>query len=103
MGSEMCIRDRFTVGAITSLMIAMMTRSALGHSGRPLVAGPAEIAVFVLLQLSAIVRVLAAPIMPGAYREAMIVAGVLWTLAFVVFLMRYWPILTQPRIDGRPG
>ena len=93
----------FTVGAITSLMIAMMTRSALGHSGRPLVAGPAEIAAFVLLQLSAIVRVLAAPIMPGVYREAMIVAGLLWTLAFVVFLMRYWPILTRPRIDGRPG
>jgi len=93
----------FTVGAITSLMIAMMTRSALGHSGRPLAAGPAEIAVFVLLQLSAIVRVLAAPVIPGAYREAMIVAGVLWTLAFVVFLLRYWPILTRPRIDGRPG
>jgi len=93
----------FTVGAITSLMIAMMTRSALGHSGRPLVAGLAEIAAFVLLQSSAIVRVLAAPIMPGAYREAMIVAGLLWTLAFVVFLMRYWPILTRPRIDGRPG
>jgi len=93
----------FTVGAITSLMIAMMTRSALGHSGRPLVAGPAEIATFVLLQLSAIVRVLAAPIMPGAYREAMVVAGILWTLAFAVFLFRYWPILTRPRIDGKPG
>jgi uncharacterized protein involved in response to NO len=93
----------FTVGAITSMMIAMMTRSALGHSGRPLVAGPAEIAVFVLLQLSAIVRVLAAPIMPGAYREAMVLAGVLWTLAFAVFLIRYWPILTRPRIDGKPG
>jgi uncharacterized protein involved in response to NO len=93
----------FTVGAITSLMIAMMTRSALGHSGRPLIAGPAEIAAFVLLQLSAIVRVLAAPILPGAYREAMVVTGVLWTLAFVVFLVRYWPILTRPRIDGKPG
>ena len=84
-------------------MIAMMTRSALGHSGRPLVAGPAEIAAFVLLQLSVFVRVLAAPILPGAYREAMVVAGVLWTLAFVVFLIRYWSILTRPRIDGKPG
>jgi uncharacterized protein involved in response to NO len=93
----------FTVGAIASLMIAMIMRSALGHSGRPLVAGPAEIGAFVLLQLSAIVRVLAASIAPGAYREAMIVASVLWTLAFAVFLARYWPILTRPRIDGRPG
>jgi len=93
----------FTVGAITSLMIAMMTRSALGHSGRPLVAGPAEITAFGLLQLSALVRVLAAPITPGAYREAMIIAGLFWTLAFVVFLFRYWPILTRPRVDGEPG
>lgn len=93
----------FTIGAITSLMIAMMTRSALGHSGRPLVAGPAEVGAFVLLQLSAIVRVLAASIVPGAYREAMIVSAILWTVAFAVFLLRYWPVLTRPRIDGRPG
>jgi uncharacterized protein involved in response to NO len=92
-----------TIGAITSLMIAMMMRSALGHSGRPLVAGSAEVGAFVLLQLSAIVRVLTASVAPGMYREAMIVAGVLWTLAFAVFLLRYWPILTRPRIDGKPG
>jgi len=84
-------------------MMAMMMRSALGHSGRPLAAGPAEVGAFVLLQLSAIVRVLAALIVPGAYREAMIVAGALWMLAFAVFLLRYWPILTRPRIDGKPG
>jgi len=92
-----------TIGAIASLMMAMMMRSALGHSGRPLAAGPAEVGAFVLLQLSAIVRVLAALIVPGAYREAMIVAGALWMLAFAVFLLRYWPMLTRPRIDGKPG
>ncbi len=93
----------FTIGAIASLMMAMMMRSALGHSGRALVAGGAEVGAFVLLQLSAVVRVLAASIAPGVYREAMIVSGILWTLAFVVFLWRYLPILTRPRIDGRPG
>lgn len=92
-----------TIGAIASLMVAMMMRSALGHTGRPLVAGPAEISAFMLLQLSAIVRVFTSSIVPGAYREAMIVSGVLWTLAFAVFLFRYWVILTRPRIDGRPG
>jgi len=93
----------FTVGAIPSLMIAMMMRSALGHSGRPLVAGPAEIGTFVLLQLAAIVRVLAVSGVPGAYREALIASGVLWTLAFALFLSRYFSILTRPRIDGKPG
>ena len=93
----------FTIGTIASLMVAMMMRSTLGHTGRPLVAGTAEIIAFVLLQLSAIVRVFAGSIVPGVYREAMVVSGVLWTLAFAVFLYRYWPILMRPRIDGRPG
>ena len=93
----------FTVGTIASMMIAMMTRSALGHTGRPLVAGAAEIAAFILLQLSAVVRVLAASIASSAYREAMVVAGVLWAGAFAVFLWRYVPILMRPRIDSRPG
>jgi len=92
-----------TIGAIASLMVAMMMRSALGHTGRPLVAGAAEISAFVLLQLAAVVRVLASSVAAVAYREAMIVSGVLWTLAFAGFLYRYWPILTQPRVDGRPG
>ena len=92
-----------TIGAVASLMVAMMMRSALGHTGRPLVAGTADISAFVLLQLAATVRVFASFVTPGAYREAMIVSGVLWMLAFAVFLYRYWPILTRPRIDGRPG
>jgi uncharacterized protein involved in response to NO len=92
-----------TIGAIASLMVAMMMRSALGHTGRPLVAGRAEIAAFVLLQLAAVIRVLASSVSAIAYREAMIISGILWTLAFAVFLFRYWAILTQPRIDGRPG
>ena len=92
-----------TVGAIASLMVAMMMRSALGHTGRPLVAGRAEIVAFVLLQLAAIIRVLASSVASGFYREAMIVSVVLWTSAFAVFLFRYWAILTRPRIDGRAG
>ena len=92
-----------TVGAIASLMVAMMMRSALGHTGRPLVAGRAEIFAFVLLQLAAIVRILASAVASGVYREAMIVSAVLWTSAFAVFLFRYWAILTRPRVDGRAG
>ena len=84
-------------------MIAMMMRSALGHTGRSLVAGRVEIITFVLLQLATVVRVLASSVAPGAYSEAMNVSGVVWILAFVVFLFRYWSILTQARIDGRPG
>jgi len=92
-----------TIGAIGGLMLAMMTRSALGHTGRKLVAGWAESSAFVLVQTAAVVRVTASAVATPYYREAVIASGALWTLAFAVFLMRYWRILTRPRIDGLPG
>lgn len=92
-----------TVGAISGLMLAMMTRSALGHTGRDLTAGWAEISAFMLIQFAAVIRVGATLIPAEFYLGAVVFSGVLWALAFAIFSMRYWPYLTQPRIDGRPG
>lgn len=92
-----------TVGAIGGLTLGMMTRSALGHSGRPLRSGPAETASYVLVELAAIARVFVPLLVPAAYLTAIVAAGVLWFAAFAVFTVAYWPILTRPRIDGRPG
>lgn len=92
-----------TIGAMSSLMMAMMTRSALGHSGRVLKATWVEIGVFWLLQATTIVRVGATLTPMVLYRDAMLVSAFLWTLAFVIFVAGYWKILTQPRVDGKPG
>ena len=92
-----------TIGAMAGMMVAMMMRSALGHTGRALNAGRAELAVFGLLQLAAVVRVATAAIAPSWSLHATICAGVLWTLGFAVLLAAYWPVLTRPRVDGRPG
>lgn len=92
-----------TIGAISSLMVAMMARSALGHTGRNLRAGWVEISTFLLVQAAAIMRV-AATLFPATfYRDAVVVSGILWSLAFGIFLLRYVAVLTRPRIDGRPG
>ena len=53
-----------TIGAMSSLMVAMMTRSALGHTGRPLKAGPVEMIAFIGLQVAAFVRIMAALVLP---------------------------------------
>jgi uncharacterized protein involved in response to NO len=92
-----------TLGAISSLMLAMVARSALGHTGRELRAGWIEISAFLLIQLAAFIRVAATLIPPVYYRDAVILSGTLWSLAFALFLSRYWGFLTRPRIDGRPG
>ncbi|MBT8102911.1 MAG: NnrS family protein [Gammaproteobacteria bacterium] len=92
-----------TMGAISGLMLAMMMRSALGHTGRPLAASGMDMTAFLLLQLAAIVRVTAGLFGTSLYEPLVIVSGVLWMAAFGAFLARYLPMLIRPRIDGRPG
>lgn len=91
-----------TVGAIGTLTIAMMTRVALGHTGRPIVAAPLIVAAYVMVSVAALVRVLgvAAGLDPVLVWQA---SGALWAATFAIYLVRYWGILSRPRIDGRPG
>lgn len=92
-----------TTGAISGLMLAMMMRSSLGHTGRPLVANGMDMAAFLALQLAAIIRVAAGLFATELYQPVVILSGLMWILAFGVFLTRYLPMLSQSRIDGRSG
>lgn len=90
-----------TVGAMASLMLAMMTRSALGHTGRALAAGPAELVCFLCIHLAAISRVFGPLIAPAGYLAWLWLAAIFWTLAFGTFFLAYWPFLTRPRADAQ--
>jgi len=92
-----------TVGAIGGLTLGMMTRTARGHTGRPLRAGTAEIACYALVLLAAAVRVLLPLAVPAWYFSAVSGSAVLWLAAFALFSAAYWPILTRARADGAPG
>ena len=92
-----------TIGVIGGMTIGMMTRTARGHTGRPLVADGAEVVAYALVHLAAVVRVLVPLAIPVAYFWAVVASGVMWSLAFALYFVRYWPILTRPRIDGKPG
>lgn len=92
-----------TVGAITTMILAMMTRVSLGHTGRPLVVDPAITLAYVLLAGAAVVRVFGLWLWGGAYPAVILSAAFLWTAAFALFLWIYVPILMAPRVDGKPG
>lgn len=92
-----------TIGGIGALTLGMMTRTSRGHTARPLKAGQAEIFSYVAVQLAAVSRVLVPLIIPALYPQSVIVSGVLWSAAFGVFTVSYWPILSRPRLDGKPG
>ncbi|MDH5343680.1 MAG: NnrS family protein, partial [Betaproteobacteria bacterium] len=92
-----------TVGAIGGLTIGMMTRTARGHTARPLVADGYELTCFLLVQAAAVVRVFGGMGSADWYLASVQLSGVVWAAAFGLYAVRYWPVLTRPRLDGKPG
>ncbi|MBX3382111.1 MAG: NnrS family protein [Phycisphaeraceae bacterium] len=88
------------VGSMGGLIIGMITRTALGHSGRQVRAGWAEVTAFVLILLAAGLRI-AASLIPAMSYPAMIAAGSAWALAFIVYLFAYTPLLLDIRSSGK--
>ncbi|HEY5309967.1 MAG TPA: NnrS family protein, partial [Casimicrobiaceae bacterium] len=92
-----------TIGAIGGMTIGMMTRTARGHTGRPLAPDRFEVACYILVALAAAIRVFGGMWLPGAYLATIIVSGTCWSAAFALYAIRYWPVLTRIRQDGKPG
>ncbi|HET7764226.1 MAG TPA: NnrS family protein [Burkholderiales bacterium] len=92
-----------TMGAFGTMILAVMTRAALGHTGRDLTVGRGIAAAYVLLTLGVVTRVFAPALWPSHYLWTVIASGLLWTAAFAVYLVVYTPILVLPRADGKPG
>ena len=101
--SELAALHAFTAGAIGSMTLGVMTRAALGHSGRALEAQPAIVAAYLLVSAGAALRVAGPALLPQLYTPVMLLSGGLWALAFAIFAVVYWPILTRPRIDDGAG
>jgi uncharacterized protein involved in response to NO len=92
-----------TIGAAATMILAVMTRASLGHTGRPLVVDPLVALAYLLLTAAALVRVFGLSVLPISYPEVILAAAFLWTAAFVLFTWVYAPMLLTPRVDGKPG
>jgi uncharacterized protein involved in response to NO len=92
-----------TAGAFGTMTLAVMTRVALGHTGRELVVARPIVAAYALVIAGAALRVVG-PVLSAYYLQAVVVAGVMWAAAFAVFLVVYAPMLVAPRPDeGAPS
>lgn len=89
------------VGFFGSLLVAMVTRVTQGHSGRPLELGRVAAFAFIVIQITAVLRVVA-EVLPDALLWQG-VAGILWLLAFVPWVFRSSWIYLTPRVDGQTG
>lgn len=92
-----------TVGAIGVLTLGMMSRVALGHTGRGVNTSNLTNLAFVLLNTGAVFRVMMPMLAPAQYTTWVNISGHLWVLGFVLFVLVYTSVLIRPRVDGRPG
>ncbi|MBL3601727.1 MAG: NnrS family protein [gamma proteobacterium endosymbiont of Lamellibrachia anaximandri] len=92
-----------TTGAVGILTLGMMSRVALGHTGRSLQPPRLVELSFIAINLAVALRVFAPYVAPNQYGLWIQLSGGLWVLCFLLFSLFYLPVLLKPRIDGRPG
>ena len=92
-----------TAGAIGTMVLGVMSRVSLGHTGREITAGRTTIVAYGLVILGGAMRVMA-PLAPGAFQSNLfLLSGGTWALAYLIFILTYAPLLLRPRVDGRAG
>jgi uncharacterized protein involved in response to NO len=87
-----------TMGAMGSMVLAMITRVPLGHTGRALHASPLTAVAYAVLTIAVAIRVLS-PLAGAAYQAMIDASAAGWMLAFAIFSIQYWPILTRTRVS----
>ncbi len=94
----------FSFGGIGILTMGMMARVSLGHTGRNIMQPPSALPVaFMVLLLSAMVRVVFPLLAPSEYTLWIVLSQLGWILSFSLFFILFLPVLKSPRIDGQPG
>ncbi len=86
-----------TAGAFGTMTLAVMTRASLGHTGREIVADRWTVLVYACVVAGALLRV-AAGMSGGFYLPLLTLGGLVWSFAFLLFAIRYGPILCRPRL-----
>ncbi|MDL2340123.1 MAG: NnrS family protein [Pseudomonadota bacterium] len=87
-----------TAGAMTTMILAVMTRATLGHTGRPLTASAGTVVLYICVTLAALIRV-GASLGLGPYLAMLEISGVAWATSLVLFLIIYAPMLWHPRVE----
>jgi uncharacterized protein involved in response to NO len=94
----------FTIGGIGLMTIGMMSRVALGHTGRDIRNSSRWLNLaFAAIVASAVFRIVLPLFAMESYTNWVIISASLWITGFVIFLLIYTPILCKPRVDGTYG
>lgn len=92
-----------TVGAMGGMILSMMSRVSLGHTGRPIMASKVMTISFVAIIVAAIVRVAFITSWPEAALIFLWFSISLWVIGYSLFVLKFGPFLVEARLDGKEG
>ncbi|MDE1349261.1 NnrS family protein [Vibrio aestuarianus] len=93
----------FAIGALAGVILAMITRVTMGHTGRAIYQGPNMSVAFFALVIAAFIRSFGVAFFPAQLFMMVNISGALWVLAFSLFVWKFGSMLITPRVDGHPG
>ncbi|HFQ4803011.1 TPA: NnrS family protein [Vibrio vulnificus] len=93
----------FAIGALAGLILAMIARVTMGHTGRMIYQGPNMSLAFGALFLAALVRSFGVIFAPAQLFIWIDISAALWVFAFTLFVWKFGYMLVTPRADGHPG
>ncbi len=96
-------RHSILVGAIGAMIVSMMARVSLGHTGRVLTSHKIMSLAFLLIIIAGLLRSIGVWLAIEAEVELLSLAAIGWVLAYLIFAVAYWPVLSRARIDGKAG
>lgn len=89
------------LGCATVFILGMITRVALGHTGRPIRASRVIIIAYLLLVASLVLRLVAVRWSSGGL--VLLLSAILAGTAFIIYILEYFPRLLTARPDGKKG
>ncbi len=92
-------RHAAAVGAVGTMIMAIMPRVSLGHTGRDLILPRPMLPAFTLIAAAAFLRVASPFLDEQAYQLTLLGSGLCWSLAFLIFSLTFAPMLLAPRVD----
>lgn len=91
------------IGALAGLILAMVTRVTMGHTGRAIYEGPKMAWAFIFLFFAALIRSFGVVLFPAQMLVMIDISAILWAMAFALFVFKFGYMLITPRADGHPG
>ncbi len=103
LGAGRATLHAFAAGAVGSIGMAIMTRSGLGHTGRPIIMDKMIFLMMLFIHVGALLRVMVPIFKTDFYMTSLHISMGIWTSSFIFFAIRFLPVFFTKRPDGKKG